>query len=232
VQVFHESLSVCVTVFATLFPIINPLGGAPIFLNLTQDCSVETRKKLARSISINCFVMLVVAMLFGPQLLLFFGISLPVLKVAGGIVVAVMGWNILNDHAAKSSNDGRDTSGINDSTATKNAFYPLSLPLTVGPGSLATAIALVVNHKKHTGFEIDKEISVIVGALLGICAITLSIYFAYREASRIQRVLGENGANVLMRLFAFILLALGIQIIWGGVNELLMEVMKGPPAKH
>ena len=71
-QVLHEALAVCVTVFATLFPIINPLGGAPIFLNLTQDCSVETRKKLARSISINSFVMLVVAMLAGPQLLLFF----------------------------------------------------------------------------------------------------------------------------------------------------------------
>ena len=230
-QFVHESLSVFVIVFATLFPVINPLGGAPIFLNLTQDCSVEVRKKLARSISTNSFVMLIVAMLVGPQLLLFFGISLPVLKVAGGLVVAVMGWNILNDGSSKSSNRDGGTSDINDSTAMKSVFYPLTLPLTVGPGSLATVIALVVNNKKSTGFDITNEFSAIVGALLGICAVTLSIYVAYREASRIQRVLGENGTNVLMRLFAFILLAIGLQIMWGGINELLLEVIKELPAK-
>lgn len=230
-QFVHESLSVFVIVFATLFPVINPLGGAPIFLNLTQDCSVEVRKKLARSISTNSFVMLIVAMLVGPQLLLFFGISLPVLKVAGGLVVAVMGWNILNDGSSKSSNRDGGTSDINDSTAMKSVFYPLTLPLTVGPGSLATVIALVVNNKKSTGFDIANEFSAIVGALLGICAVTLSIYVAYREASRIKRVLGENGTNVLMRLFAFILLAIGIQIMWGGINELLLEVIKELPAK-
>ena len=230
-QFVHESLSVFVIVFATLFPVINPLGGAPIFLNLTQDCSVEVRKKLARSISTNSFVMLIVAMLVGPQLLLFFGISLPVLKVAGGLVVAVMGWNILNDGSSKSSNKDGDASEINDSTAIKSVFYPLTLPLTVGPGSLATVIALVVNNKKSTGFDIANELSTIVGALLGICAVTLSIYVAYREASRIKRVLGENGTNVLMRLFAFILLAIGLQIMWGGINELLLEVIKELPAK-
>ena len=230
-QFVHESLSVFVVVFATLFPVINPLGGAPIFLNLTQGCSNEVRKKLARSISTNSFVMLIVAMLVGPQLLLFFGISLPVLKVAGGLVVAVMGWNILNDGSSKSSGNSGDASGINDSTAMKSVFYPLTLPLTVGPGSLATVIALVVNNKKSTGFDIANELSSIVGALLGICAVTLSIYVAYREASRIQRVLGENGTNVLMRLFAFILLAIGIQIMWGGINELLLEVIKELPAK-
>jgi multiple antibiotic resistance protein len=231
VQFVHESLSVFVIVFATLFPVINPLGGAPIFLNLTQDCSNEVRKKLARSISINSFVMLIVAMLVGPQLLLFFGISLPVLKVAGGLVVAVMGWSILNDGSSKSSGSSGDASEINDSTAMKSVFYPLTLPLTVGPGSLATVIALVVNNKKSTSFDIANELSSIVGALLGICAITLSIYIAYREASRIKRVLGENGTNVLMRLFAFILLAIGIQIMWGGINELLLEVIKELPAK-
>lgn len=230
-QFVHESLSVFVIVFATLFPVINPLGGAPIFLNLTQDCSVEVRKKLARSISTNSFVMLIVAMLVGPQLLLFFGISLPVLKVAGGLVVAVMGWNILNEGSSKSSNSDGNASEINDSTAIKSVFYPLTLPLTVGPGSLATVIALVVNNKKSTGFDIANELSAIVGALLGICAVTLSIYVAYREASRIKRVLGENGTNVLMRLFAFILLAIGIQIMWGGINELLLEVIKEIPAK-
>lgn len=225
-QAVHESLAIFLIVFATLFPIIDPLGCAPIFLNITKNCSEETRRKLARSISINSFVMLIVAMLVGPQVLLFFGISLPVLKIAGGIVIAVMGWNILHDQPAKSSNESSNPYGINDSTAAVSAFYPLTLPLTIGPGSLTTVIALVVEHKKHSGFEIEKELFAIVGALLAICAITLSIYFAYRGASKIHHVLGENGANVLMRLFAFILLAIGIQIIWGGVHELLTEILK------
>lgn len=225
-QFVHESFTVFVTVFATLFPVINPLGGAPIFLKLTEGCSVETRKKLARSVSINSFVMLIGAMLFGPQILLFFGITLPVLKIAGGLVVAVMGWKILNEKSSKSSGEGGDSSSITDSTAVKSTFYPLTLPLTVGPGSLATMIALVVNNKKSTGFEIESQLSAIAGAILGLCAITFSIYFAYREAANIKRVLGENGTNVLMRLFAFILLAIGVQIIWGGVNELLMDTMK------
>jgi multiple antibiotic resistance protein len=175
--------------------------------------------------------MLIVAMLVGPQLLLFFGISLPVLKVAGGLVVAVMGWNILNDGSSKASTSKGDAAGLNDSNAMRGVFYPLTLPLTVGPGSLATVIALVVNNKKPTDFNIENELSTIVGALLGICAITMSVYIAYREASRIKRVLGDNGTNVLMRLFAFILLAIGIQIIWGGINELLLEVIKELPAK-
>lgn len=230
-QFIHEALTVFVTVFATLFPVINPLGGAPVFLNLTHGCSDGVRKKIARNVSMNCFVMLIGAMVFGPQLLLFFGISLPVLKIAGGLVVAVMGWNILNQGSTKSSDDVADTSGINDSTAISSTFYPLTLPLTVGPGSLATVIALVVNNKKTAGIEIESELSAIVGALLGICAITLSIYIAYRQATGIKRLLGANGTNVLMRLFAFILLAIGIQIIWGGINELIFDVMKTLPAK-
>ena len=207
---------------AIRFPVINPLGGAPIFLNLVDGCSQPTRDKLAKSIGINSFLLLFGAMAFGPSLLLFFGISLPVLKIGGGIVVAAMGWNLLNK-GGKSSADSGGHAGITDLTAGGSAFYPLTLPLTVGPGSIATMIALVANHKKTPDFHIESELSAIVGAVLGILAVTLTIYIAYREASGIQRVLGVNGTNVLMRLFAFILFLIGLQIVWGGVGALILD---------
>lgn len=210
--------------YATLFPVINPLGGAPIFLNLVDGCSPAVRNKLARSISINSFAMLIVAMMIGPRILLFFGISLPVLQVAGGLVVAVMGWKLLNQ-GSKSSEGCDDSSGINDSNAMNSSFYPLTLPLTVGPGSIATVIALVANYKKTPNFEFENEIAGIIGGTLAIIAVSLTIYIAYREASAIKRILGDSGTNVLMRLFAFILFAIGIQIIWGGVHGLILDVM-------
>lgn len=210
--------------YATLFPVINPLGGAPIFLNLVDGCSPAVRNKLARSISINSFAMLIVAMMIGPRILLFFGISLPVLQVAGGLVVAVMGWKLLNQ-GSKSSEGCDDSSGINDSNAMNSSFYPLTLPLTVGPGSIATVIALVANYKKTPNFEFENEIAGIIGGTLAIIAVSLTIYIAYREASGIKRILGDSGTNVLMRLFAFILFAIGIQIIWGGVHGLILDVM-------
>ena len=223
-KLISDSFAVFILAYATLFPVINPLGGAPIFLNLVDGCSPAVRTKLARSISINSFAMLMGAMIIGPRLLLFFGISLPVLQVAGGLVVAVMGWNLLNQ-GTKSSDGCGNSSSINDSNTMSSAFYPLTLPLTVGPGSIATVIALVANYKKTPNFEFENELAGIIGGTLGVIAISLTIYIAYREASGIKRILGENGTNVLMRLFAFILFAIGIQIIWGGVHGLILDVI-------
>ena len=118
-----------IAVFAALFPVINPLGDGPIFLNMVQGCSEDVRGRLARGVAINCFVMLLGSMLIGPQLLLFFGISLSALKLAGGAVVIAMGWNLLNQQA--SSDHGINAStGITDATAAGSAFFPLTMPMT------------------------------------------------------------------------------------------------------
>ncbi len=164
-------------------------------------------------------------MLIGPQLLLFFGISLPALKLAGGLVVIYVGWNLLNQKTA-SDKSASDTSGINDSTASASTFFPLTMPLTVGPGSIATAIALVAGAKHTQGLDLANEIPSIAGALLGLLALSVTIYLAYREASGLQRLLGSNGTNVVMRLFAFILLAIGVQIFLGGLEGFVGEVVR------
>jgi multiple antibiotic resistance protein len=213
-----------ITVFAALFPILNPLGGGPIFLNMVQGCSDGVRSQLARSVSINCFFMLFGSMLLGPQLLLFFGISLPALKLAGGMVVIALGWNLLNQKS--SGKDGGDSSSITDATASSSAFFPLTMPLTVGPGSIAASISLVAGFVDKEGFNFLKDQPVIIGAVAALFALSLVTYFIYKESHNIQRILGANGTNVLMRLFAFILLAIGVQIFLGGLEGFAGDLHK------
>jgi multiple antibiotic resistance protein len=220
-----SGLTSFIAVFAALFPVINPLGDGPIFLNMVQGCSEGVRKKLARSVAINCFLMLLGSMLIGPQLLLFFGISLPALKLAGGAVVIAMGWNLLNQQGSSDHNTN-SSSQITDATAGTSAFFPLTMPLTVGPGSIATAISLVAAEQDDRGFHILTELPAVIGATTALVALSLVIYLVYRESSGIQRLLGAIGTNVLMRLFAFILLAIGVQIFLGGFNGYALELSK------
>lgn len=211
------ALASFVAVFAALFPIVNPLGDGPIFLNMVQGCSQEVRNKLAVSVSINSFILLLASMIIGPQLLLFFGISLAALKMAGGAVVIAMGWHLLNQ-AAPTGHETDQSTGITDATAASSAFFPLTMPLTVGPGSIATAISLVAAFASEKARPLEEVIPAIIGALVGLVALSISVYVIYRESSAIQRFFGNNGTIVLMRLFSFILLTIGVQIFLGGVT--------------
>ena len=224
-EMLNLSTAAFIAVFTALFPIINPLGGAPIFFNMVQGCSPAVRNQLAKTISINCFSMLFVSMLVGPQLLLFFGISLSALKLAGGVVLISMGWSLLNQKSTSDKNASNE-SGITDTTASSNAFFPLTMPLTAGPGVMASAIALVAGSKHSQGFDLANSMPTIIGALLGLLALSITVYFSYREASSLQRLLGPNGTNVLMRLFSFILLAIGVQVFLGGLEGFAGQVYK------
>lgn len=222
------ALASFVTVFTALFPVINPLGGGPIFLNMVQGCSEEVKKKLARSVSINCFLLLLVSMLVGTQLLMFFGISLPALKLAGGAVVIGMGWNLLNQKS--SGKDDDDSAAITDANASSNAFFPLTLPLTSGPGSIATAISLVAAYQDGRPLNLFNELPAVIGTVAALLALSIVIYLIYSESSLIQKVLGPAGTNAILRLFAFILLAIGVQIFLGGINGYALELTKLIPA--
>lgn len=226
---FATFLTSFIAVFAALFPVINPLGDGPIFLNMVQGCSEEVRGRLARSVAINCFLMLLGSMLIGPQLLLFFGITLSALKLAGGAVVIAMGWNLLNQQGS-SDHGTNSSSGITDATAGGSAFFPLTMPMTVGPGSIATAISLVAAEQDDKDFHFLAELPAVIGATSALVVLSLVIYLVYRESSGIQRLLGANGTNVLMRLFAFILLAIGVQIFLGGLNGYALDLFKLIPA--
>ena len=201
-------------VYAGLFPIVNPVGSAPIFLALTSHNSVAVRHALIRRVTINSFVLLLGSLFVGSHVLVFFGITLPVVRIAGGLAVASFAWRLLRDGA--STTQGPDEV---DETAPVDAFYPLTMPLTVGPGSISVAIALGAQRPQEAG---DLASIALLGgsAVTGLAAIALTVFFCYRFADRMAALLGASGINVMIRLSAFITLCIGIQIIWSGYSAL------------
>ena len=205
-------------VLSALFPIVDPLGGSPFFLALTNAYPAEARKTLSWQIAMNSFFLLVGSYFVGTYILAFFGISLPVVQVGGGMVLVVMGWATLmeKDEAAH----GVPRKGIQCLDVFRQAFYPLTLPLTVGPGSISVAITLGANaahnHALHP--------LTILAALLASALIALSIFLCYGFADRLARILGPTAMVVLVKLTSFLLVCIGVQIAWNGIKALLETV--------
>jgi len=221
VYVMMEFANAFLLVFAGLFPILNPIGTAPIFLALTSACTEDERSAIARRVAINSVLLLAGAMLIGSHLLVFFGITLPVVRIAGGLVLIALSWKLLHGGVVDERSSGaRSQSTVNDS------FYPLTMPLTVGPGSIAIAIGLG-SQRPEGPFTSSQAMLLGGSAIAGFVALTFTVYFCYRFAKRISALLGENGVNVVIRLSAFILLCIGIQLLWAGYATLAM-----PPATN
>jgi multiple antibiotic resistance protein len=209
-------LSAFLLTFAGLFPIVNPIEAAPFFLGLTAGLSTAERAILARKAAINGFALLLGSMVLGPWLLQFFGIELPVVRIAGGLVVTALGWKLLSqenwsDHGSDVQREGGHKVG---------SFYPLTMPLTVGPGSMSVAIT-IGSRKPDTEIHLATLALHAIGALAGVVAIAITIYLAYRFAEQFARLLGATGLEVLVRLSAFILMCIGIEIIWNGYSALI-----------
>jgi multiple antibiotic resistance protein len=207
-----------VLVPATLLPIINPLAGAPIFLSVTGGNDQLTRI-MARRVAINCFFLLVGALLIGGYVLDFFGLSIPIVRVAGGLVVAAAGWRMLNDTGqdAIQQSVAAATATLSEPEIAQRSFMPMSFPLTVGPGTIAATIALGSKRPEQALNLIPQA----AGALLGLTLSAAVIYLTYRYSGSLLQKLGRTGTMVLMRLAAFILLCIGIEILWSGLSELI-----------
>jgi multiple antibiotic resistance protein len=200
-------------VYAGLFPIVNPIGTAPIFLGLTRHCTENERNALALRVTLNAFFLLLGSLLAGSYVLDFFGITLPIVRVAGGFLVAATGWNLLQ------AREEEDAPNSHKPITPEEAFYPLTMPITVGPGSIAIAITIGSQRPRVADLT---HIALLGGAAIaGLVAIAATIYVCYRFADGTIRVLGENGTNVVVRLSAFILLCIGIEIIWSGYSALI-----------
>jgi multiple antibiotic resistance protein len=202
-------------VYAGLFPVVNPLGAAPMFLLLTCDVP-GSRDRLALNVAVSSFLLLLGSMLCGSFVLQFFGITVPAVRVAGGALVACMGWHLLN---GGDSSKAESSLEVDSSDAAGDRFYPLTLPLTVGPGAISVALTIGAHHA--SGPFTLHAVLVLGAALLGLLALVLTIYAAYRFASPLVRCLGSAGVNALVRLSAFILVCIGVQIAWGGLSELI-----------
>lgn len=204
------ALDALALVMTGLFPVLNPIGASLIAQSLTPNLDDDGRARLARIVAINSFVILAVSVLIGTYILSFFGISEAILRVAGGCVVAYSGWRLLQ--SPTSGQDSAPSRGEDDVEA--NAFYPITLPMTVGPGSISVAIAL------GTEAVDDESIAHFTGVGIAFLLLAIIVYACMRYVSKLRRFIGVAGSQVVDRLFSFILLCIGMQMCWRGIVDL------------
>lgn len=200
-----------------LLPIVDPLGGAPIYLAATSDLAPEQRARVAKAVAINSLILLVASALIGAYVLDFFGVSIPAVQIGGGLVVCAIAWSLLNRPTAPAATNRDAMTAEACEDLGPRAFYPLTMPLTVGPGSISVALTLGANPPEG----LRPLLVTSFAHILGFVIVAISIYVCYRYAEPILRKLGTTGTSVLVRLSAFILLCIGVQITWNGVYALL-----------
>jgi multiple antibiotic resistance protein len=205
--------------FTALFSIVNPLSGAFIFFGATRELDPKFRAATARWIAIYSFIIVAASLYIGAYVLGFFGVSLPVLRVAGGIIVAAAGWRMLNapDVTEQRRSETPEPKSI-DVPPSRLAFYPLTMPLTTGPGTISVAISLGAG--RPSGLHVSL-LAFFVETLAATALLSILIYGFYRNSPRIARLIGVTGTTIVVRLSAFLLFCIGIQVAWNGLSELL-----------
>jgi multiple antibiotic resistance protein len=207
-------LQASILVLAALFPIVNPIGSAAVFLAMVENIDPELQRKLVNRITVYSFFLLFVSMLCGGKILSFFGIALYSVQIGGGIIVAATGYLLLTKDAQKDN-----AAQPKPEEVLNQAFYPYTLPITVGPGSISVAVALGAHlpTELHAKSFISPEI--LAASIIGTAITCAIVYVCYRYARAAATLLGKSGTTVLMRLSSFIVFCIGIQILTSGIRS-------------
>ena len=213
----HHFATTILLAVGALIPIVDPLGGAPIYLVMTAGLTADERARMARTVAINSFLLLIASTFIGAYVLDFFAVSIPAVQVAGGAVVCSFGWSLLNGPVAPSTPDRGRSQADSAGALSRRAFYPMTLPLTVGPGSISVAVTLGANPPSG----LRPLLLTALAHAVGVVIVAASVFLCYRYADRILKALGPTGTDVFMRLSAFILLCIGVQIAMTGLSGLL-----------
>ena len=208
-------------VIAALLPIMNPLGGAPVFLGMTGEASDKDRAWLASRVAINTAIINMSSLLLGSYMLAFFGISEGAVRVAGGFMVISFAWELNKTAGVPAGRDVDQHAKMDRSSLRMQAFYPLAFPLTTGAGCISIAITLGAHV---LGMHGEAKWFALGGAAIGIFLSSLTVFICYRFAARLLSLLGETGSRVMLRLAAFILMCIGVQIFWEGVRSFIREI--------
>jgi multiple antibiotic resistance protein len=203
--VVHDLPSAATATFLALFPIVNPLGGVPIFFTLTADYSPEDRRNTALKTAVYVIAILVIFMLFGRFVLNFFGISLPVLKIAGGLIVANTAWGMV-------TGSSRMTTAESSEALTKEdiSLTPMAMPMLSGPGSIGVVMGLAAHADHFLSY---------LGMVIGIIALGLTVYLLLFLGGPFVKRLGPGAVGAINRIFGFLILAIAVQLIWDGAAD-------------
>jgi multiple antibiotic resistance protein len=208
--------------FLSLFPIVNPIGSAHIVDPLLGDLSFAERKRVSKKVALYCLSHCIGSALIGGWVLRLFGISIPIVQVAGGIMICRMGWQLLlSDDQVKGEKEtarpDRQPRNIDNIL-----FYPVSFPMTTGAGTISVILTLAVREEDSNVLTHVLGLSALFIAIALICAL---IYVCYAYTARLIHRLGPRGEEIVNRLSAFLLFCIGMQIAWAGIRALI----KGMP---
>ena len=192
---------------------MNPLGTVPIFVSLTEGDSQKEINKTSLLASINVMVILIISFFAGKYVLAFFGISLSALKVAGGLVIASSGFALLKGEFSKNRGMNKKRKKAAHERE-RISLTPLAIPMMAGPGSISLLISL--NEKNSSLIDTGITLSA-VGIVCIIC------YIMLRSSQYIVKALGPNGINSISRIIGFIVIALGIEYFWAGIQEFIQS---------
>ncbi len=213
--------------FSALLPIVNPLGSALVFLGLVGVQPPKVYKSLAWQITLNMILFFAVIELVGAYLLSFFGISLSIVQLAGGIVVAAIGWSLLNEGESGMKRDAGDAARKGgdevESDWASKTFYPLMFPVTAGPGSLVVMLTLSAHA---SGRSLTEDVLARVGLMLSVLLVAVVVYLCYAYAPQITQKISPSTVQGIVRVIAFILLCIGVQIAWNGLQSLLTPLLR------
>lgn len=199
--------------YLALFPILNPPAMAPVFFRLTEGVEASQRNHLAFLIGLYTFLFLSLLLCVGGWILKLLGISIPVIAIAGGLLLFHSAWNMLNRTPRI---DEAEAAEFRASVLDK-AFYPLTLPVTAGPGAIAVTLSLVPG-----GSILDPgTLGAFLATACGIALAGATVFLFYRFSATVIRKLGRTGAATITQISAFVLLAIGVQIVWGGIQGLV-----------
>jgi multiple antibiotic resistance protein len=191
--------------FLALFPIVDPFGGVPIFFSMTSGWTAQDRSRTALKTGVWVFVILVTFLFFGRFVLLFFGISLPVLKIAGGLIVANTAWGMVTSTARISPAESHEAESKEDISLT-----PLAMPLMSGPGAIGVVMALAAHVDNWSAY---------IGMVIGIAVIALSVTLFFCMGGPLVRRLGPGAVGAINKIFGFLILAIAVQLVWNGMAD-------------
>jgi len=194
-----------------LLPVINPLASAPTFLAITEGDSPERRQQQLRMACIYMVAILVSFLVGGTFIMGFFGISIPGLRIAGGLLVAGIGFGMLMGPPRRAPDDPAEA----EARAKRDvSFSPLAMPMLSGPGSIAVTIGFTSLGRQWLDY---------VAIILGILVVAVISYYTLRLSDRVVRVIGANGMNALSKVMGFLILCIGIQFVVNGVIGIVTD---------
>jgi multiple antibiotic resistance protein len=218
---FHSFIHLLFIGIIALFPVVNPVGSAfiitPYFTNLTED----QKKSAVRKITFYAFCICTVALFAGHWILQLFGLSIPVIQLAGGIMICKMGWEFLSsDKEVHTTDTDLNADGKGDSFVyiQNKLFYPITFPVTTGAGTISVLFTLSAHSARVNIADYMISTAAILLAIIFIC---LLVYIFYLNAKTIIHRLGENGEMIINRISAFLIFCVGLQIAVAGIRSLV-----------